>query len=321
MAGKPNPILGIERDERERVRLISYEVPNRVLEAVPHPVVTVRTITYQHARFIRQCIEGVLMQRTNFPFEYIIGEDCSTDGTRDIVLEYAQAHPERIRVVTADENVGMKWNSYRTKLAGRGKYMVLCDGDDYYSDPLKLQKQVDILEANPQYAGCFHYTTQDMTDLPDRKPRVFGEHGGRTVFGVKDTLAAYAICHNSAFMYRREAQVSQPWTKGIISGDMALNSIVAASGDLVCIPEVMSVYRKHPGGVTEHLSRERELLHHRNRIKLLDHLDAFHGHKYHDHVQEVKGIHQREIDRLQAAARKPGLLHRVLGRVKRMVGW
>jgi len=127
----------------------SYELPNRVKETVPDPLVTVFTVTYQHAHYIRDCIEGVLMQKTTFPVEYVIGEDCSTDGTREIVLEYAKKYPDKIRVVTADRNVGLKANAERCRKALRGKYAALCEGDDYWTDPLKLQKQVEFLEANP----------------------------------------------------------------------------------------------------------------------------------------------------------------------------
>lgn len=129
----------------------SYELPNNVLQAVPNPMVTVRTSTYQHGSYIEECIQGVLMQKTDFPFEFIIGEDYSSDGTREIVFEYAKKYPDIIRVITADYNVGSKANGRRCINAARGKYMAICEGDDYWTDPLKLQKQVDFLEKNPKF--------------------------------------------------------------------------------------------------------------------------------------------------------------------------
>lgn len=119
------------------------------------PLVSARTITYNHAPYIRNCIEGVLMQKTNFPIEYIIGEDCSTDGTREIVFEYAKKYSNLIKVVTSDTNVGANANAKRAFDACNGKYIAICEGDDYWTDPLKLQKQVDFLEANPDY-GLVH---------------------------------------------------------------------------------------------------------------------------------------------------------------------
>jgi glycosyltransferase involved in cell wall biosynthesis len=114
------------------------------------PLVSVKMITYNHAPFIIQSIKGVLKQKVNFPIELVIGEDYSTDGTREIVLEYQKKYSDIIRVVTSDNNVGMKKNSYRTAKACRGKYIAFCDGDDYWHHPGKLQKQADYLESHPE---------------------------------------------------------------------------------------------------------------------------------------------------------------------------
>jgi glycosyltransferase involved in cell wall biosynthesis len=114
------------------------------------PLVSVKMITYNHAPFIAQAIEAVLQQKTNFPFELVIGEDCSTDGTRKIVFEYQEKYPDIIRVLTSEKNVGMKKNSYRATKACRGKYVAFCEGDDYWQHPDKLQKQVDYLESHPE---------------------------------------------------------------------------------------------------------------------------------------------------------------------------
>jgi glycosyltransferase involved in cell wall biosynthesis len=144
-------------DKEEIIKRIndSYELNNNVLNAVPNPLVTVRTSTYQHGPYIEQCIKGVLMQKTNFDFEFIIGEDFSTDETREIVFDYAKKYPNIIRVFTADYNVGSKANGKRCIKAARGKYMALCEGDDYWIDPLKLQKQVDFLEKNEEFGMCY----------------------------------------------------------------------------------------------------------------------------------------------------------------------
>ncbi len=124
------------------------------------PLVSVKMITYNHAPYIAQAIEGVLQQKTNFHFELVIGEDCSTDGTREIVFEYKKKYPDIIRVITSEQNVGMKKNGYRTMKACRGKYIAFCEGDDYWHHTEKLQKQVDYLETHPAY-GLVH-TEFDM---------------------------------------------------------------------------------------------------------------------------------------------------------------
>ncbi len=114
------------------------------------PLVSVNMITYNHAPYIAQAIEGVLQQKTNFAFELVIGEDCSTDRTREVVFEYQKKYPDIIRVITSEQNVGARKNSYRTEKACRGKYIAFCDGDDYWHNPYKMQKQVDYLESHPE---------------------------------------------------------------------------------------------------------------------------------------------------------------------------
>jgi len=108
-------------------------------------------ITYNHENYIRDAIEGVLMQKTSFPIELVIGEDCSTDNTRAICIEYQQKYPEIIRLLLPEKNLGANKNFINTLAACKGKYIALCEGDDYWTDPYKLQKQVDFLENNPEY--------------------------------------------------------------------------------------------------------------------------------------------------------------------------
>ena len=102
-------------------------------------------ITYNHEKFIAEAIEGVVMQKTNFQFELVIGEDCSTDNTRAICIEYQKKYPDIIRLRLPETNQGMMLNWINNINSGRGKYIALCDGDDYWTDPYKLQKQVDFM--------------------------------------------------------------------------------------------------------------------------------------------------------------------------------
>ncbi len=127
------------------------------------PTVSVNIVTYNHAKYISQAIEGALKQKTNFPFEILIGEDDSSDGTREICIEYAKNHPEKIRLFLNDrKNVIYingrptgRWNMINLIKNSKGKYIALCEGDDYWTDPYKLQKQVDFLESHPDY-GLVH---------------------------------------------------------------------------------------------------------------------------------------------------------------------
>ena len=118
-------------------------------------LVSVAVITYNHEKYIRQALDSILMQQTVFDFEIVIGEDCSTDNTREIIQSYQIKYPERIKLVTSESNVGPMPNVVRTYKACRGKYIAVLEGDDYWIDPLKLEKQVDLLEANPEFSMCF----------------------------------------------------------------------------------------------------------------------------------------------------------------------
>lgn len=271
----------------------SYEIDNKVISAVPSPVVSVQTITYQHEPYIRQCIEGVLMQKTDFPIEYIIGEDCSSDGTREIVMEYADRFPGLIRVITADTNVGMVENGKRCMRACRGKYIALCEGDDYWTDPLKLQKQVELLERDRSLAGCFHETPV-IFEESGKIGRVFGADAPLRV-SVKDTFSRISLFHTSSFVFRRYAFVFPEWFSEIISGDMAIFSIVAASGDLLKISEKMSVYRQNAAGITN-TDRVREG-YHKDRIFLIECLDQFHCGRFSEKAEEVVEFHKGEIEK------------------------
>lgn len=119
------------------------------------PLVSVCMITYNHEPYIAKAIEDVLMQKADFPIELVIGEDCSTDRTRKIVLDYKNKYPEIIRVISSDKNIGAIKNLLRTEKSCSGKYMAYCEGDDYWTDSFKLQKQIEFLEANPDY-GLVH---------------------------------------------------------------------------------------------------------------------------------------------------------------------
>ena len=119
-------------------------------------MVSVCMITYNHEAFIKEAIEGVLMQKCDFPIELVIGEDCSTDNTRKICEDYASKFPEIIKLLPSNKNWGIIQNSDRTLQACQGKYIAICEGDDYWTAPLKLQKQVDFLEANQEYIICYH---------------------------------------------------------------------------------------------------------------------------------------------------------------------
>ncbi len=119
-------------------------------------LVSIVCITYNHEPYLRQALEGFLIQETSFPVEIILAEDCSTDGTRAICEAYAAKYPDKIHYIWSETNVGAVENERRAIAAARGKFIALCEGDDYWTDPLKLQKQVDFMESHLEYSVTFH---------------------------------------------------------------------------------------------------------------------------------------------------------------------
>ena len=131
------------------------KIPIEKSDSMP-VLVSVAMIAYNVDRYISEAIESVLMQKTKFPFELIIGEDFSTDNTLQIVLEYQKKYPKIIRVLVREKNLGLTPNSVDTQNHCLGKYIALLDGDDYWTDEHKLQKQIDVLENHSEYSGCAH---------------------------------------------------------------------------------------------------------------------------------------------------------------------
>ncbi len=281
--------MDLVQQELEKRITDSYELPNNVLNAVPEPLVTVRTSTYQHGPYIKECIEGVLMQKTTFPFEFIIGEDFSTDGTREIVFEYAKKYPDIIRVITADYNVGVKANGRRSFRAWRGKYFATCEGDDYWTDPNKLQAQVDILEANPEYSLCFHNATV-IYEGSKRPSHPFGVYD-KDIYTIEDVIEKWFVSTQSALM-KTSVVEHFPWRSRVFNGDYSLLLLAALKGPFYCINKEMSIYRKHATSLSA--TQKMNFI----PFKIMECLDYFDMHsdfKYHDLILKRK---QGLIDQL-----------------------
>lgn len=142
-----------------------------------HLLVTIHCLTFNQEAFIADCLEGFIRQRTSFDFEAIVHDDASTDGTADIIRRYAEKYPEVIKPICETENQYHKWNNsilhIMETLPRNGKYIAICEGDDYWTDPLKLQRQVDFLETHPDYGMCF---TQALSIQGDKQQIIPLEH-------------------------------------------------------------------------------------------------------------------------------------------------
>lgn len=218
--------------------------------------VSVSLITYNHERYIAQAIEGVLMQRTSFPFELVIGEDESSDRTREIVQRYAAAHPERIRLhlhsradVIAYQGRATGRHNFVTNLRSvRGDYVALLDGDDYWTDPEKLQRQADFLDAHPGCSTCFHRAKRvnENDELLPPEP----ELPGQSAYTLSDLLSRRFFANTATVMYRRGLFPDFPqWYFEAPVGDFPLHVLNGLRGDFGFIDREMAAYRIHAGGV------------------------------------------------------------------------
>ena len=213
------------------------------------PLVSICSITYNHAPYIRQCLDGFLMQKTNFPFEIIINDDCSTDGTTEIIKEYAAKYPDLIKPIFHDENQYQK--GVRGMFAkfvfpkAQGKYLALCEGDDYWIDPLKLQKQVDILESDDSVSMVYtSFKTVDSKgnlmlrpDYENYKKRSFNGDVFYKLITSGNFIMTLTTCFRKE-IYENDVMKGYP-----IMLDYALFLGVSSMGKAVFLPEETGCYR------------------------------------------------------------------------------
>jgi len=214
------------------------------------PLVSVHIITYNQASYIADALEGALRQETDFGVEILVGEDCSTDGTRERVLNYQRRYPGQIRVITSEQNVGTHANSRRVAEACRGKYLALCEGDDYWTDPHKLQKQVDFLETHSEYSLCCHDVDIIFDGVPE-VPRThrYLEFAGET-FSFEDVVLGHFIPTLSIVCWREPAVRLPDWFTECISGDIPLELLLLDKGLGYYMHERMGTKRDNPGSVS-----------------------------------------------------------------------
>lgn len=210
--------------------------------------VSILCLSYNHAKYLRQTLDGFLAQKTDFAFEILINDDASTDGTVEIIEEYKKTYPEVIKPVFQKENQyskGLRNFMIRFLIPkAKGKYLALCEGDDYWVDSLKLQKQVDFMDAHPDHALCFHPVNVIYEDK-SRPDEVFPKK--RPTLTVKNLLKGNFIQTNSVF-YRRQEKY-EGMNLNAMPADWYLHLYHAQFGKIGFTNQVMSVYRRHPGGI------------------------------------------------------------------------
>ena len=163
--------------------------------------VSISVLSYKHGPYVRQCLDSLLAQKTNFKYEIVVGEDCSQDGTREILLEYKEKYPDMFTLLLNDENVGAARNNHNIKLHCRGQYIATCESDDFWIDENKLQRQVDFLDAHPEYVGVAANYVNVNVEGKNPKPVLMPWQTGKD-YRLKDYLRYGLISHGSSMTHR-----------------------------------------------------------------------------------------------------------------------
>lgn len=240
---------------------------------------SVSIVTFQEAGYIRQAAESVLKQETRFPFEVIIGDDASTDGSRDILRQLQQEWPDKVRLLLADTNYGDRGlsNFMATVDACTGEYVAFLDGDDYWTSTDKLQRQVDFLDAHPECDLCGHHVDHLSDDgFRERSQAPFGVTGKvQDCYDIGELLVEN-FAHKISTVVRRQAirDALPDWYRNtpIASADWVFNVLVGRGGKVGFINESMAVHRKRVGNLSSHYGASRLLM---DKLSALDQLRPY----------------------------------------------
>lgn len=248
-------------------------------------LVSVIMITYNHEKYIEEAVNGVLMQKTDFDYELIVANDQSTDQTDSVIKRILSEHPisNRIHYIEREKNIGMIANFIDTARQSKGMYLALCEGDDYWTDPLKLQKQADFLEQNKEYSMVCH-DAQIIDDVSGISYLDFAKRDQKQICSTKD-LFGNNFCTTASILFRKQSisSVDYPEFK-LLAGDLFLKLLVSLDGPLFRMYEVMSVHRITATGATVNLKKNLpELI--RSRIVLFDYFNKVSGKKFNKYIR------------------------------------
>lgn len=225
-------------------------------------MVSIYCITYNHAKYIRDALEGFVSQITDFRFEAIVHDDASTDGTDEIIMEYARKYPDIIKPILEVENQYSKGHGSIGKVCNpcmRGKYIAECEGDDYWTDPNKLQKQVDFLESHPDYTLCFHNAMVHY-EFGNIEDHIFAniENRDYTEFDVTQRwIAPTASFVYHSYILKADLYKQCCHSTKLICGDLPLIATAARLGKLRGMSQCMGIYRRNETSISSVWSKAR----------------------------------------------------------------
>ena len=258
-------------------------------------LVSVNCTTYNHEKFIAEAIESFINQITNFKYEVLIGEDCSTDNTRRIVEHYTNLHPDKIRIITSPTNVGARKNSQRLIQYSKGKYIAECEGDDYWTDPYKLQRQVDYMEKHPECTLCFH--SAEIIQAPNKKTnRYIRPYVANQVSAIEDIImGGGGFCPTPSLFYPKYLMENPPsFYESAPIGDYPMQMLLASHGYAYYMDKSMCVYRSGvEGSWTNRMTlgndiREKVIQINKGIIKLLNGFNEYSEYSYNNEIAKVQ---------------------------------
>ena len=212
------------------------------------PMVSVICPSYNHEPFLRQALDSILMQEVSFPVEVLVGEDCSPDHSREILREYELRFPGIFQMYYREKNLGATKNGHDLRMRAKGKYLITLETDDYWTDPLKLQKQVDFLEIHPEFIGCAH-----ICQVVDEAGNHVGimppePHKEKQCIELTDFLKKGFIFQTATFLHRNIFRDGEDYSiiykAHPLAGDLTLLSILLQRGNIYLSYECMSAYRR-----------------------------------------------------------------------------
>ncbi|WP_017413628.1 glycosyltransferase family 2 protein [Clostridium tunisiense] len=268
------------------------------------PMVSVVLITYNHGKYIKQCLDSILMQKVNFPFEIVIGNDCSTDDTEEILNSYCQKHETIIRVYNREENLGPTKNLYDVIKRGKGKYMILFEGDDYWTNDRKLQTMVDFLEENKEYSSVFHLVDQIDEDgiTTDNYPnnttiRNMKNHEIVDVcelFRLINKDNTKVVMHIQSILFKNffiEDRIDEKHKEILTTAkmicDLQLKFLICSQGKMKYLPYSFSNYRyiNIKNGLS--FSSQKEELRHQDTLRVWEGINKFFNYKYSNEISNI----------------------------------
>ena len=222
--------------------------------------VSIFCCVYNHAKYLRKCLDGFVMQKTTFEFEIVIHDDCSNDGSLKIIEEYAAQYPDLFVVLTENENQYSKGVLITSSIMiprARGRYYAFCEGDDFWIDEYKLQKQYDYMERDSECTICYHNTIRhDLGGV--EKNSLFNQWISNHVLTIEEAFVGWNT-HTSSSFFRKEYYIKPEFGKRCWFGDLVLRTWGVHIGKVVVLPDIMSVYNWGvPGGATSTAFYENE---------------------------------------------------------------